>query len=133
MGSGSTICLNQLLSFGCRVVVPSRYLKYDASTGQWSDYGYEYGSGGRSAYFGIDPLDNGIWAGGGLDWCSYPTSWYSLTPLGQWPPQWRYLFQQGYEVVITPEIVSPADSEVYHKGDTINFQVRWTMTYGTGS
>lgn len=28
--------------------------------------------------------------------------------------------------------VAPADSEVFHRGDTINFEVRYTMTYGGG-
>ncbi len=127
--------INEMLSYGCRVIVPSRYLLYDQdSLGNWywKDYAYEHGSGGRSVYFGIDPLDNGVWAGGGLDGHTGPMSWFSLTPLNQWPFQWRYLFQQGYEVAIVPEILEPRDSAVYYKGDTIDFRVQWTMSWGSG-
>ena len=35
-------------------------------------------------------------------------------------------------MAITPEILEPLDSMVYHQGDTIDFKVKWTMWYGGG-
>ncbi len=104
--------INAEIQKGYQVIVPSRLIEYK----KWKSIGFiardpENGYAGMYIYSGL--------LGGA-----------TVVGVEEWPPETRKIFKEGCDVLsVIPHILAPEENSLYYKGDDMNVQVQYDITY----